>query len=140
VSDQRNKQFSYKIKGEEGSKRPIQMTSVKSLGARFYRLQSGHAPTTVYLKQFGHRDDDKCWWDVGTVTQTQTREEHFLHGSRWRDQQTAGWKVVGNVTGWKAGTCRYVQISELFSIEECDQQVMDFLVATEVVDVSAQLK
>jgi hypothetical protein len=38
---------------------------------------------------------------------------------------------VGKATGWKAGRCRHVQISELFSIEECDQAVMDFLAATE---------
>jgi hypothetical protein len=39
---------------------------------------------------------------------------------------------VGKETGWKAGRCRHMQISELFSMEECDQAVPDFLVATEV--------
>jgi len=39
---------------------------------------------------------------------------------------------VGKATGWKAGRCQHVQISERFSIEECDQPVMDFLAATEV--------
>ena len=39
---------------------------------------------------------------------------------------------MGNATGWKVGRCRLVQISEHFSIDECDQAVMDFLVATEV--------
>ena len=34
--------------------------------------------------------------------------------------------------GWKAGRCRHVQISELFSMEKCDQAVMDFLAATDV--------
>jgi len=34
--------------------------------------------------------------------------------------------------GWKAGTCCHVQISELFTIKECDQAVMDYLAATEV--------
>jgi len=38
---------------------------------------------------------------------------------------------VGKVTGWKVGRCRHVQVSELFSVEECDQAVMDFLTATE---------
>jgi len=38
------------------------MRTVKSLAARFYRLKSGHAPTGVYLKRFGHRDDNDCWW------------------------------------------------------------------------------
>jgi len=41
-------------------------------------------------------------------------------------------KVMGKVMGWKAGRCRHMQISKLFTIEECDQAVMDFLAATEV--------
>jgi hypothetical protein len=53
--------FGNRLKGKVGAKRPIPMTSMKSLAARFYRLQSRHAPTGVYLKRFGHRDDDKCW-------------------------------------------------------------------------------
>jgi hypothetical protein len=60
------------------------------------------------------------------------REHLFRHCSWWRDQQMTLWKVVGKAAGWKAGRYRYVQISELFSIEECDQAVMDFLAATEV--------
>ena len=36
------------------------------------------------------------------------------------------------MTGWKAGRCPHVQVSELFSIEESDQPGMDFLAATEV--------
>jgi len=59
-------------------------------------------------------------------------EHLFLHCSRWRDQQQARWKAVGKATGWNAGRCRHVQISELFSVEECDQAVIDFLAATEV--------
>jgi len=39
---------------------------------------------------------------------------------------------VGKATGWKAGRCRNVQISELFSTEICDQAVMDFLASTKV--------
>jgi hypothetical protein len=106
------------------------MTSVKSLAARFYRLKSGYAPTGVHLKRFGHRDDDKCWWCGETVFQT--REHLFRHCSRWRDHQKELWKAVGKATSWKAGRCRHVQITELFSIEECDQAVMNFLAANEV--------
>ena len=62
----------------------------------------------------------------------QTREHLFRHCSRWMDIQTELWEVVGRATGWKAGRCQHVQISELFSIEECNEAVMDFLVATEV--------
>ena len=40
--------------------------------------------------------------------------------------------AVGKVTGWKAGRCRHVQVSELLSMELCDEAVVDFLVATEV--------
>jgi len=61
-----------------------------------------------------------------------TREHLFRHCSWWRDQQRELWKVEGKATGWKAGRCRHVQISELFTIGKCDQAVMDSLVATEV--------
>jgi hypothetical protein len=125
-----NRHFSYRLKGKTGTKRPVPMTSVTSLATRFYRSKSGHAPTRVYIKRFGHREDDKCcWWD-GTAAQT--REHVFRHCSRWRDQHNVLWKAVGKVTGWKAGRCRHAQISELFIMEECDQAVMDFLAATEV--------
>jgi len=63
---------------------------------------------------------------------SQTREHLFRHCSRWRDHQKELWKAVGKATVWKASRCRHVQIPELFSIEVCDQAVMDFLAATEV--------
>jgi hypothetical protein len=34
--------------------------------------------------------------------------------------------------GWKAGRYRHVQVSELFSLEKCNQAVIDFLAATDV--------
>jgi hypothetical protein len=110
------------------------MTSVKLLATRFCRLQCGHAPTGVYLKRFGHQEDDKCWWcgGGGGRMAAQTQEHLFRHCRRRRDQQLTLWKTVGKATGWKAGRCRHVQISELLSVEECDQAVMDFQAATEV--------
>ena len=63
---------------------------------------------------------------------SQTREDLFRHCSRWRVHQRELWKEVRQATGWRAGRCRHLQISELFSIEECDQAVFDFLAATEV--------
>jgi len=76
------------------------MTSVKSLAARFYRLKSGHAPTGVYLKQFGHREDDKCSWGGGDGrTAAQMREHLFRHCSQCTDQHKTLWKAVGKVTG-----------------------------------------
>jgi len=38
----------------------------------------------------------------------------------------------GKSDGLEARRCRHVQISQLFSLEECKQSVMDFLAATEV--------
>jgi len=61
-----------------------------------------------------------------------TWEHVFRHCRRWRVQKQTIWKAVGKATGWKAGRCRHLQISELFSIVECDQAVMDFVAATEV--------
>jgi len=129
-ADKSSKHFSCRLKGKAGTKRPIRMTSVRSLTARFYQLKSGHAPTGCYLKRFGHRDEDTCWWCRGTVAQT--REHLFRHCGRWKEQQKTLRKAVGQTTGWKAGRCRHVTISELFTIEECDQAVMDFLAATDV--------
>jgi hypothetical protein len=108
------------------------MNSVKPLAARFYRLKSGHAPVGTYLKRFGHRDDDKCWWCGGRSRTAQTREHLFRHCSRWKDQQKTLWKEVRKATGWRVGRCRHVKVSELLSIEKCDQAVMDFLAATNV--------
>jgi len=63
---------------------------------------------------------------------SQTQKHLSRHCSRCRDHQNEMGKAVGKATGWTAGRCRHVQISELFSIEECDQAVMDSLAATEV--------
>jgi hypothetical protein len=129
-ADSCSKHFSYRIKRKAGSKRAIMMTSVKSLAAKFYQLKYGHAPSEVHLKQFSHCDDQKCWWCGGNVSQM--RKHLFCHCSRWTDHQNAMWKAVEKATGWKAGRFRHVLISALFSIAECDQAVVDFLVATEV--------
>jgi len=128
-----SKHLSYRLQRKTGTKRPVLLTSVKSLLTRFYRLKCGHAPTGVCLKRFDNRQDDKCWWcSSGGRTAAQMREHLFPHCSQWSGQQKALWKGVWKATGWKAGRCRHLQISELFSIEECDQAVMDFLAATEV--------
>jgi hypothetical protein len=42
------------------------------------------------------------------------------------------WKEVRKATGWRAGKCRHMQVSELLSMEKCDKAVMDFLAATDV--------
>jgi len=131
-TDKCSKHFGYRLKGKAEAKRTIPMTSAKSLAARFYRPKSGHAPTAVYQTRFRHGEDDQCWWcGGGGRTAAQTREQLFRHYSWWRDQQKMLWKAVGKATGWKAGRCRHIQISELFSRDECDHAVMDVLAATE---------
>jgi hypothetical protein len=109
------------------------MNSAKPLTAWFYRMKSGHAPLGTYLKQCGHRDDDKCWWcGGGGRSIAQTLAHLFRHFSRWRDKQRTLWKKVGKATRWRAGRCRQVKVSEQLSIEKCDQAVMDFMAATGV--------
>ena len=56
----RSKHFSYRLKGKAETKRPNPMTSAKLLAVMFYRLESSNAPTGVFLKRVGHRDDDLC--------------------------------------------------------------------------------
>jgi len=49
-------------------------------------------------------------------------------------EEPAAGAVEGSRAGnrLEGGRCKHVQISELFSLEKCDQAVMDFLAATEV--------
>jgi len=61
----------------------------------------------------------------------QLQEQLFSQCSQWTQQQPELRKMVGQTMGWKAGWCRPVQISELFSMEICDK-VMDFLAAMDV--------
>jgi hypothetical protein len=116
-ADKCSKHDGYRLKGKAGSKRPIPMNSVKPLAARFYRLKSGHAPVGMKLKQFGHRDDNKCWWCGGGTRIAQMLEHLFHHCRQWKDQQMTVWKEVGKATGWRAGRCRHAKVSELLSIE-----------------------
>jgi len=107
-----SKHHGYRLKGKAGSKRPIPMNSVKPLAARFYQRKSGQAPVGTYLKQFGHRDDDKGWWCGGIGRTAAESQEHlFRHCSRWKDQEKTLWKEVGKATGWRAGRCRHVLLT-----------------------------
>jgi len=83
-ADKCSKHFSYRLVGKTGTKRPVPMTSVKSLATRLYRLKCAHAPSGVYLKWFGHHEDDKCWWcgGGGGRTVAQMQEHLFCHCSR----------------------------------------------------------
>jgi hypothetical protein len=106
------------------------MTSVESFTTRFYRLKCRHVPFGMYLKWLGSPEDIKCWW-CGR-RRLQTWEHLICQCSRWKVQQTELWKSLGKATGWKVSRCRHVQISGLFTLEGCEQGVMDFLAATEI--------
>ena len=124
---------SYQLKGKKGTKRPVTLTSVKLLATRFSWPRCWQAPTVVYLKLFGHREDGKCWCcGAGGRSPSQMQKYLVRLCSRRRDQQMTLWKMVGIATGWKAGWCSHVQSAKLFSITECDQAVMDFLTATDI--------
>jgi len=69
----------------------------------------------------------------------QTREHLFRHCSQWKDQQKIIWKGVGKATGWRAGRCWHVQVSELLSMEKGDKAVMDFLAAADVQEVPPKM-
>jgi len=53
-ADKCSNHFSYRLKGKVETKRPITTASVKSLAARFYRLQCGHISSGTYLKRCCH--------------------------------------------------------------------------------------
>jgi len=46
-ADNCSKHFTYRVKGQKGTHKPIPMRIVKSLVTRFYRVQHGDAPTAV---------------------------------------------------------------------------------------------
>lgn len=92
-------------------------------------LKFGHAPTATYVKLFGQRDDDQCWW-CGAGAQTQ---EHLLrHCRQKKNEQCELWKPVARAADWRVGWYKHVQTSELFSLGIYDQTVTDFLTTTEV--------
>jgi hypothetical protein len=69
----------------------------------------------------GAQGEQNRRWSISSAT-----------AAEWKAQQTTLWKIVGKATGWKAGRCRHVQMSKLFSTEICNQAVMDCLAATDV--------
>ena len=116
-ADKCSKHFGYRLKGKAGNRRPIPMASAKPLATRFYQLKCGHAPTGAYLKRFGHREDDKCWWCGGTVAQTRGissgtaaggNTSSGSSGRRW-ERQRAG--KLADAGGHRCRSCfpwRYV--------------------------------
>jgi len=123
-----SKHYRYRLKGKAGIQRSVLMTSGKALVTTFNCAECGHAPVGTYLMRFGRREEDKCWRSRRRMLQTW--EHLFCHCSRWKVQQPGLWKMLGNAMKWKVDRCRHVQISELFSMEGCDQKVMDFQAPT----------
>ena len=77
-SEKCGKHFSYRLKGKTETKNPVLMTRVKLLGTRFYRPKCGHPSTTVDLIQFGHREDDKCWWHSSEASTVALMQENLI--------------------------------------------------------------
>jgi hypothetical protein len=89
-----------------------------------------HHPCTPYARRLLYGIPSRFHPAVPTSGEAaQTREHLFRHCKKWKSEQR---KAFGPEIGWKAGRCRHVQISELFSLEMRDQAVLDFLAATEV--------
>ena len=118
-ADKCSKLFGYGLKGKAGSKRPIPMASAKSLATRYYQLKCGHAPTGAYLKRFGHRKDDKCWWCGGTVAQMRSissvtaaggNTSSGSSGRRWGRKRAGRWAGVGRRRYLSCFPWRYVTI------------------------------
>jgi len=60
-------------------------------------------------------------------------EGKFLHHcSCWRYEHQAHSKEVEKAMWWNASLCLEAQILVLISIEICEKEVMDFLVATDI--------
>ena len=58
-ADKCSKHCSYRLKGKAGNNRPMQLTSVRTVAARFCALRYRHMPVGMYIEQFRHRDYDK---------------------------------------------------------------------------------
>jgi hypothetical protein len=61
----------------------------------------------------------------------QMRKNLSHHCRQWRDQQNALWKIVRKATGRKAGRCRQVPESELFTIEACNHAIVQIPASTD---------
>jgi len=92
---------------------------MKSLASRYFQLKCEHASTATYLKRFGQRDDDQCWWCEKAA---ETREHLFRHCRKWKSEQQELWKAAGRETGWKPERCRHVQMIDFIRFVNCSQQ------------------
>jgi hypothetical protein len=109
------------------------MNSVRPRAGRFYRVKSGHMPVGTELNESRHQNDDIWWWIGSTGRMASHRQEYLLHhSSRWKDQENVLWKVVGKLTGWKAGRCRHMQVPERLPTELCVLVVIHFLEAADI--------
>jgi len=57
------------------------MEAKKTIAARFYQLESGHALIAKYILRIGKRSDMKCWW---CGHEYQTRDHLFKWCKRWK--------------------------------------------------------
>jgi hypothetical protein len=89
-----------------------------------------HVPSGVSLTFFRHPEDNNCWWCGGTVAQT---PEHLLPHCRpliYQPEEMR--KDGGKAECWKVGQWWREQVSELCSMELCEEARMDFVEAMDV--------
>jgi len=75
---------------------PTPAKTSKAVTSRFYQLRTG-----PYLKKFGKRASDTCWWcDRGVK---QSREHLFKSCKEWKSQQAILWAEVRRETKKRKG-------------------------------------
>jgi len=113
------------------------MNSPTSLVARFYPLKCGHAPVGMYL---GNVPKTGLTLRCRRMLAVQRRRQNgspdvgaSLPPLQPKERPAKdALEEVGIATGWSAGRCRHLQVSELLSMEKCDKGVMAFLIATDI--------
>jgi hypothetical protein len=78
------------------------------------------------------RETAKAQWESRQMQQALRLEERQPRCGSTSFATAAGGKKVSRSSGLESGQMWKVQISELFSMETCDQALMGFLVATDV--------
>jgi len=116
------------------------MKSRKSIAARFYQLNTGHALLGKYLRRIGKRRDMKCWW---CRHKYQTRDHLFKWSKRWKREQKRLWVTGKRGDEGYEGVAKVkkklkisLPMSLVFAEEKCTQALFDFLSATDVSRIS----
>jgi len=112
------------------------MKSQKSIAARFYQVQTGHALLGKYLWRIRKRRDMKCWW---CGHEYQTRDHLFKWCKRWKREQKQLWVDGQEGEDGYEGVEKVMKkpkislpMSLVFVEEKCSRAMLDFLCHTYV--------